>query len=152
MVRALPDRVIATMAVAMEMNALAQELDRALLAELPRADGRFSVAEYCVAYRRMNQRADRQRQIRLIAAVGTALDRFVRTPLIHAAIAMMRQPARLAGMSVLHDFIERGFFAFRKMGGAAEFLATIVSRETALMEAILAGATAPFPDPLREGD
>ena len=40
MVRMLPERVIATIALAMEVNALSQELDRALLARLPRADGR----------------------------------------------------------------------------------------------------------------
>jgi hypothetical protein len=36
------------------------------------------------------------------------------------------------------------------MGGAQEFLATIVGRESALMEAILAGDNAPFPDPLEK--
>ena len=61
---------------------------------------------------------------------------------------MMRQPARLAGMVVLHDFLERGYRAFRKMNGAGEFLATIASRETALMEAIFDGENAPFADPM----
>jgi hypothetical protein len=152
MVVTLPDRVIGTIAHAMEVNALSQELDRALLARLPRADGRFTVAEYCSAYRRMDDRAARERQIRLIADIGSALDRFVRMPLLHAALVMMRQPAKLAGMSVLHDFLERGFDAFRKMNGADEFLAAIVGRETALMDAIIGGATAPFPDPLCDGD
>ena len=43
MVKVLPDRVIATVALATELNALSQELDRVLLARLPRADGHFSV-------------------------------------------------------------------------------------------------------------
>ena len=55
-------------------------------------------------------------------------------------------------MAVLHDFLERGFEAFRRMKGAEEFLATIVGRETALMDSIFDGATAPFPDPLRDDD
>jgi hypothetical protein len=148
----LPARAIGTIARAMEVNALSQELDRALLARLPRADGRLTVAEYCNAYRRMDNRPARVRQIELIAEVGSALDRLVRMPLIHGALAMMRQPARLAGMSVLHDFLERGFAAFRTMKGADEFLATIIGRETALMNAILDGATAPFPDPLPDED
>ena len=61
---------------------------------------------------------------------------------------MMRQPARLSGLSALHDFLERGFVAFRKMGNATEFLSTIDTRERALMERLLAGDTVPFPDPL----
>jgi len=152
MVVMLPARVIGTIAQAMEVNALSQELDRALLARLPRAEGRFTVAEYCRAYRAMDDRPARERQIRLIADIGAALDRFVRMPLLHAALVMMRQPARLAGMGVLHDFLERGFDAFRNMNGADEFLAAIVGRETALMDAIFGGANAPFPDPPRDAD
>jgi len=148
LVRTLPERVIATIAQAMELNTLSQELDRALLARLPRADGEFTVAEYCRAYRLMGNRAGRERQISLIADIGGALDRYVRAPLLYAALVMMRQPARLMGMQVLHDFLERGFTAFRKMHGADEFLATIRERETALMNAIFDGDNAPFPDPL----
>ena len=147
MVRMSPANVIATIAQAMELNALSQDLDRALLARLPNADKPFTVADFCVAYRRMDNRPARERQIGLLAAVGGALDGFVRKPLLRAALVMMRQPARLAGVSVLHDFLERGFHVFRRMHGAKLFLATIVARETALMDAILGGETAPFADP-----
>jgi hypothetical protein len=148
MTRMLPGRVIATIAEAMELNALSHELDRALLQRLPRTDGNFTVAEYSEAYRRPDDRPARERQIGLIGEIGAGLDDYVRRPLIHSALVMMRHPARLAGLSVLHDFLERGFVAFRKMRGATEFLATIDRRERDLMEAIFAGATAPFPDPL----
>lgn len=148
MVRMLPERVIATIARAMELNTLSQELDRSLLARLPRADGQFTVAEYCRAFRKMGNRPARERQVALIVEIGSALDGYVKKPLIHAAMVMMRQPARLAGLGVLHDFLERGFDAFRRMKGAEEFLATIAARETALLDTVYAGATAPFPDPL----
>jgi len=59
----------------------------------------------------------------------------------------MRTPAHLAGMGVLHDFLERGFAAFHRMCGAALFLATITARETALLDAIMSGDDAPFPAP-----
>lgn len=151
MVRMLPDRVIATVAQAMEVNGLSQEMDRRLLARLPRADAVFTVADYCRAFRSMEHRAERMRQIELIGDIGAALDSFVRKPLIHAALVMMRQPARLAGLSVLHDFLERGFDAFHRMRGADHFLATIAERETALVDRIFAGDTAPFADPLALG-
>ncbi len=148
MVRMLPERVIMTIAKGVELHALSQELDRSLLARLQRADGQFSVAEYCRAYRRMAKRPERERQTRLVGEIGSTLDGYVKHPLIRTALRMMRQPARIAGLSALHQFLERGFGAFRKMNGAAEFLATIEERETALMVAIFAGETAPFPDPL----
>ena len=148
MVRMLPERVLAIVARAVELHALTQGLDRSLLSRLPRADGQFSVAEYCKAYRRMGKRGERERQIRLIGEIGTGIAEFVRKPLLHAGLRMMRQPARLSGLATLHDFLERGFAAFRKMGDATEFLSTIDSRERALMEKLLAGETEPFPDPL----
>jgi hypothetical protein len=150
MVRLLPEAVIATVARAVELNALAHELDRALLAQLPPSTTRFTVAEYCGAYRAMGEVALRRRQIALIGEVGSALDRYVRAPMIGAALAMMRRPARVAGMSALQDFLERGFAAFRGMKGADEFLAMVEARETAINDAIIAGADDPFPDPWPE--
>ncbi len=148
MVKMLPERVIGTVALAMELNALSQELDRVLLARLPRADGHFSVLEYCKAYRRAGNFPMRRRQIKLIVDIGTALDAHVGKPLVRTALAMMRQPARMAGLSGLQDFLERGFAAFRAMQGAEKFLHTIETREGQILEAIVGGSTQPFDDPL----
>jgi hypothetical protein len=148
MVRMLPERVIATVAQAMELNALSQELDRLLLAALPGSTA-LTVAQYCRAFRAMGHRDLRVRQVDLIVEIGRGLDGVVRKPFIHAALSMMRTPARLAGLGVLHDFLERGFDAFHRMEGAAEFLATIDRRERELFDRIFAGDDAPFGDPLQ---
>jgi hypothetical protein len=147
MTRMLPDPVIATVARAMELSVLSHELDARLLENLPRANGEFSVDEYCRAFRRAGRLADRRRQIELIGEVGTALDRYVRKPLIRSALALMRAPARAAGLGELQTFLERGFDAFRTMNGADVFLATIRTRENALIDAIFDGASARFPEP-----
>ncbi|MFO1304292.1 MAG: hypothetical protein U1F54_11200 [Burkholderiales bacterium] len=148
LVKMLPESVIATVALAMELNALSQELDRAVLSRLPRADAYCSVTEYCKAYRRAGNFPLRRRQIGLIIEIGSALDRYVRKPFIRAGLAMMRQPARMAGMGVLQDFLERGFSSFHTMHGADVFLRTIEERETHIMDSIAGGANDPFPDPL----
>ncbi len=145
---ALPERVIGTIALAMELDVLLQELDRLLLGRLARADGTFTVAQYCKAYRRAANLPARRRQVELIGLIGKALDGYVKQPMVRGALAMMRQPARLAGYAALHDFLDRGFTAFRRMGGADDFLATIAKRETAILEAIADGGYDPFPDPM----
>ena len=147
MVRILPEGVIATISDAMELSALSRELDRALLEKLP-MPAPLSVTTYCAAYRALANRGARERQIALIVAVGRALDRYVGKTLTRSALAAMRQPARAAGLSALQGFLERGFAAFRHMAGADEFLATVETRETALMNAIFDGDRAPFPEPL----
>jgi len=146
-VRFLPSGVIDCVAQAVELNALSQELDRLLLTRLPRVDAGFTVADYCRAYRRAGEPVARRRQIQLIGEVGMAMDRFVHKRLLRTSLAIMRKPARRAGMQSLQDFLERGFAAFRAMGGAGEFLATVEERETALHEAIMSGKPSPFPDP-----
>ena len=149
MKRLIPANVIDTVAVAVELNALSQDLDRAVVDALGERAHAFSVAEYCAAYRRAGQVDGRRRQIELIGDVGVSLDRFVQKPLLRTALAMMRKPAQLAGLSALQDFLERGFESFAQMRGAAEFLATIQSRETVIHESIAGGSDDPFPDPMQ---
>jgi hypothetical protein len=146
MTRVLPPRLITTIAKATELNALSQELDQALVTRLPDGSA-FTVADYCAAYRNPAERAAREHQIALIGEVGAGLDGFVRRPFVESGLSMMRRPARLAGLGVLQDFLERGVKAFRKMHGATEFLATIDRRERAILAAIFAGDDAPFPEP-----
>ncbi len=143
--RVLPAGVIATVTMAIQLTALSQELDRALLAQLGEAP--LTVATYCDAFRACGNRAARAQQIALVGAVGRGLDRYVRAPLLRRALAVMRAPARAAGLATLQGFLERGVAAFARMRGATEFLETIDTRETALMNAILAGNDAPFADP-----
>jgi len=145
--RLLPQPVISTVARAVELNALSHELDHALLARLPGGEWVPSLSAYCAAYRDPDARPRRVRQIALIGDVGRALDRYVRAPMIGGALAMMRKPARAAGLGALQDFLERGFDAFRRMKGAAPFLAIIEARETRINDAIFAGDDAPFPPP-----
>ena len=147
MARMLPESVILTVAKAMELSALSHELDMRVNDYLPRADAQFSVEDYCRAFRRAGRWPDRRRQIELIGEVGTALDRAVGKPLIRSALALMRAPARAAGLAELQTFLERGFDAFRRMKGADTFLATVRERETAIVDAIAAGNLAPFEEP-----
>jgi len=139
--------VILTVAKAMELSALSHELDMRVNEFLPRADAQFTVEDYCRAFRRAGRVPERKRQIELIGEVGMALDRAVGKPLIRSALALMRAPARAAGLGELQTFLERGFDAFRRMKGAETFLATIRDRETGIVTAIFDGRLAPFAEP-----
>jgi hypothetical protein len=146
MIRVLPDKVVETVAMAIELSTLSHELDHALVGKLG-AGASLTVAAYCNAYRACGNRIERRRQIDLIVRTGTALERYVRLPVLRPLLAMMRRPARLAGLSTLQEFLERGFASFAGIRAVGTFLDTIDRRETALMEAIFAGDRAPFPEP-----
>lgn len=76
--------------------------------------------------------------------LGEDLDAIVFKPLVYNTVRMLRIPTRLAGFGALQDFLDRGFQAFHHMQGADEFIATIVERETRILDRIHASCPKPF--------
>lgn len=145
----LPAPALQTVALAVELDALTEDLDSAMVGELRRMGQINAIDEiddgaYSAAYRAVGRRPERQRQIALIRETGEALEKLARKPLLTGALKLMRGPARLAGLGGLQEFLESGFDAFRKMGGATEFLDAIESREQRLLARLFGGAARPF--------
>jgi hypothetical protein len=140
MKRLLPAAGLETVADAIELEALSEDLDLAMATALgAKSNNKLTAATYAAAYRKIDRRADRERQIKLIEDLGKSLDRLVHQPLVGTTLSMMRRPAQLAGLSELQNFLQRGYKAFVKMGGASEFLNLVVGRERKLLEGLLAG-------------
>jgi len=76
--------------------------------------------------------------------IGDAIDNLTRKALLRAAIALIKGAAHASGMGALHDFLDRGFKAFRHMQEAAEFLAIIRERESRILARLFARHRAPF--------
>lgn len=140
--RLLGERARQTLRHALELEALTQSLDLAVVTELGAAN--LTVASYAAAYRRADRRDDRQRQIWLILAAGRALDALIDVPAIGIALRAARLPARVIGVTALQEFLERGYRAFRTMGGAQKLLRDIEQRETTIMQRLFAGSADPF--------
>lgn len=145
LVATLPASAIRTVQLAIELDAISEELDAAMVAELRRAGAiaRITGDSYAAAFRRCGRRDEREAQVGLVGDVGEALAALTRKPLVHAALRLMRGPARLAGLAELHEFLDTGFKAFRHMGDAAEFIALVTTREAAFIERLFAGQAAP---------
>jgi hypothetical protein len=142
MTRILPASAVETAALAIELEALSEELDQKLAQEL--GAGPITEATYAEAYRKSSTPEERQHQIELIDAVGHRLDALVRKPLVSSTLKLMRRPARVAGLSDLQDFLERGFEAFGAMRGADEFLATLRRRESEILNRLFSARPEPF--------
>ncbi len=140
--RVLSARAIDTLAMALQLELLSQELDLAMLEVI--ADEAITELSYMQAYRSVGRVDDRRQQIALIIGAGRALDDVVRNPAIGAALWAARLPARVAGVMVLHDFLHRGYQAFSVMQGAESFLTAVEQRETIIMNNLLAGSSDPF--------
>lgn len=144
MSRTLPAAALDALGSALELQALTQELDAVMLDMLC---GKLDMTDtltpgmWCEAYRLTGRRAQRERQLFLIERAGLQLDEVVARPLIYTLVILARGPARAAGFGDLQSLVERGFKAFRDMRGAAEFIAAVVARETAIIEQLFAGKT-----------
>lgn len=151
MQRILPAPLLDTAADAIELAALSHAFDLRMAVALQQAEASartLDVAHYADAYRRVGRPLARAHQIRLILAIGRDLDRVVRKPWLWRLLRASRLPAKLAGLSDLQGFLERGFDAFRQLGGAHDFLGAIAAREQDSMERLFAGEA----DPFRFGD
>lgn len=148
MVKWLPDNLLDTFAGLVELNLITQQLDLELT-ELFHEQGisttDLPTEHYCDAYRCSQRLAQRERQIDLVADVGGQLDRYVRNRTLGWLLTMSRAPAEMADLSDLHNFLHRGYTAFRNMDNVEHLIERLVTRERQVMANILSG----HPDPFR---
>jgi hypothetical protein len=141
MERLLPESALQTIAEAIVLDALSEKLDAAMALEV---GPEFDESGYAAVYRKATSRADRERQIALVHSVGISLCELVRIPLIGGTLKMMRGPAQMARLGELHEFLERGFLAFKAMKAPRKFVEATVVRELRIMENLYAGVPRPF--------
>lgn len=144
--RMLPDSVMRTAAIAVELNALTGELDEEVARDLL-AHGcaeHPSDADIIAAYRRCGHFAQRREQMRLLRELGLGLDRYVRSRLITATFKMAARPARMAGLGGLYDFMGQGFAVMKPMKSVAEFLDIFIGREQRILDKLENGSDDPF--------
>lgn len=141
MCRLLPAAVLDTVALAVELDALSHELDVATALQLTPGEP-VTLERYRTAYVSATSLDQRRHQIVLLLVLGRELDRLVKKPMLWDLLRMCRWPARMAGLSALQSFLERGFDAFRQLKGAGPFLRTIAAREKRFARALRAGLPA----------
>lgn len=146
--RFLPEAALETICDAVELDALSESLDHRVARHLqwlaagggPALDAeRPDVQLYARAYHAAGGFHERERQIEAVDHIGRSLDRLVRKPLVNALLKSMAPAARAAGLGAMHEFLRRGFAAFKAMRGADEFLATVLARERTIAQALEVG-------------
>lgn len=147
MSRFLPDFLLRLVAKTIELNDLSNALDETLLNTLQQDLGVIDAITpelYAEGYRICDNYAERVYQIELIGEVGHMVEISTRIPLVGTSIRLARIPAQRSGWIDLHDFIDRGFHAFKRMRGADKFLHAIRDRETKILDRIYAQNPQPF--------
>ena len=132
-----PRDVAETAAALARLHALTESLDHAI-ARAMGLSGSDEAAAYVRAWKTVDRRAERRRQVEAVLAIGIEMSRLTRLPGLRLMLRMMRGPASAAGLGSLQRFLEAGFDTFasvaRQHGGAERFLDTIRDRELRLMD------------------
>jgi hypothetical protein len=146
MQRFVPAVMMRPLTLTVTLHGLTEKLDQALCAMLfdVMQAPEVSLAAYAEAYRRCNNYGERAEQITLVGQIGRDLDRIVRQPLTGTFLGLAAGPARRAGWEELTGFLERGYRAFKQMGGPKAFLELVRRRETHYLDRIYAGDPDPY--------
>ncbi len=147
MVKWLPNHLLDTFRGLVELNLITQRMDLRLgewLHQQGVDPAQPEVSAYCEAFRASDDGISRQRQIELVETVGGQLDRYVRNRSLGWLLSMTRGAAEMAELSDLHQFLHRGYSAFRSMDEVEPLIRRLVARETRVLEQIMAGHPEPF--------
>ncbi len=143
----LPKFMLTLVEHTIELNNLSNLLDAKLLSalreELDLRD-EITTAMYTDGYRICDNYDERKLQIELILEVGKQVDMTTKIPLLGTALKMASGPAQRTGWGDVHNFLARGFRAFKQMRGAEKFLDTVEKREMHILDQIFMGNKNPF--------
>ncbi len=139
--RLMPYHTLETITNAIALDALSETMDTLMSNQL---GNHFDEADYIAAYREHTSSQQRQQQIDLTVSLGSSLCHLVRIPFLASTLVMMRGPAKLAKLSNLQNFLERGFTTFKAMKQPQIFVDTITERERQISTNIYAKRADPF--------
>lgn len=74
----------------------------------------------------------RERQLEALECVAQALIGCARLPMVSQALRAMSFPARMAGLSELQSFLERGLYAFKALPDPEAFVSKLIEHERSL--------------------
>lgn len=141
----LPDKVMVTSAAALEAAILTQELDEAVAELLGKElDQPITEMIYLKGFRQDHHRADRQRQLQLVAELGHRLDRYIRSRMLLTTFRMVRKPAHAAGFSNLYDFMDRSFRVMKPVPSVGQLLEQLAATESVIMDRVYDLHPSPF--------
>lgn len=149
--KVLPEKAMNAMNDALSLNALSFDLDMEMAQYLNKhfATQQINRDSYAQAYRSVGRKDDRESQITIISHLGDQLADVIKVRGIGMLISMSRRPAKMAGLLALHEFLDRGFNAFKAIGDVQSFIQPVLERETRLMEILLSeNTTLPEDNPL----
>ena len=125
----------------MILDSLTELLDAKMVQALGSS---FDEAAYIEVFREKTSQEERLKQLKLLQEIGSSLCYLVQIPFLATTLKMMTIPAKIAGLSSLHEFLYKGFYTFKETYQPQKFVDTLIQRETQIFNNIYSKKEKPF--------
>ncbi len=143
----IPENAIKTGLKSVGLAVLAMQLDEQVAAQLLQdypADQVIDNEMMRQTLIKLDQYDARLEQLSLLDDLGGALDKYMRSFIMHTAFKMCKGAANKYRFELMYDFIGEGFIAMKPMKSAANFIHTFTVKEREIVEKVHAGEPNPF--------
>ncbi|MFW2146662.1 FFLEELY motif protein [Acinetobacter sp. TY1] len=143
----IPENAIKTGLKSVGLAVLAMQLDEQVAAQLLKdypADQVIDNEMMRQTLIKLDQYDARLDQLSLLDDLGGALDKYMRSFIMHTAFKMCKGAANKYRFELMYDFIGEGFIAMKPMKSAANFIHTFTVKEREIVEKVHAGEPNPF--------
>ena len=143
----IPENAIKTGLKSVGLAVLAMQLDEQVAAQLLKdypADQIIDDEMMRQTLIKLDQYDARLEQLNLLDELGGALDKYMRSFIMHTAFKMCKGTASKYKFELMYDFIGEGFVAMKPMKSAANFIHAFTVKECEIVEKVHAGEPNPF--------
>lgn len=143
----IPENAIKTGLKSVGLAVLAMQLDEQVAAQLLKDYPTDQVIDNEMMRQtliKLDQYDARLEQLSLLDDLGGALDKYMRSFIMHTAFKMCKGAANKYRFELMYDFIGEGFVAMKPMKSAANFIHTFTVKEREIVEKVHAGEPNPF--------
>ena len=143
----LPENAIKTGMKSVGLAVLAMQLDEQVAAQLLHdypATQQIDDEMMRLTLIKLDQEHARYQQLALLDELGTALDKYMRSFIMHTAFKMCKGTASKYHFELMYDFIGEGFIAMKPMKSATLFIQSFTTYERQIIENVHMGKLDPF--------
>ena len=143
----LPENAIRTGLKSVGLAVLAMQLDEQVATQLLKdypAEQKIDDEMMRLTLIKLDQEKERLQQLDLLDELGSALDKYMRSFIMHTAFKMCKGTAAKYHFELMYDFIGEGFVVMKPLRSAAIFIKSFTAQERQIVENVHLGKQDPF--------
>ena len=143
----IPENAIKTGLKSVGLAVLAMELDEQVAAQLLKdypVNQKIDDEMMRQTLIKLDQADARKQQLDLLDDLGVALDKYMRSFIMHTAFKMCKGAATKYNFELMYDFIGEGFSAMKPLKSAATFIQNFTEKERIIVDNVHSGKPNPF--------